>query len=357
MIQHVSEMGECVCFMTAGIVTYLRFARFLTGGRHMKRRIPEAAAQPAEAQRAVDRRALLIRGGAVAAGAAGAVAAGVAVAASAGAAVSDPVLQGEVNNAGTNVAATEITADNDPATPTPTLILTNTGGDAGSTEASPNLRLTPAATALVLPSSATAGGDLLAGGDGNLWFTHAIPNVGPVAATVHTDATDNLFVPLAAPNRILDTRSSAGRASVLDASGNLNSSGMLIGGKTIHVNLTSLVNFGEAVTANLTVTQPTGAGFITLWSGAVARPGTSVLNYTASATLSNLTVTGLAEFSATATDTIAIFANVTTHLILDVSGFAVANAGQVNPKFLASAMTPAARAQRARQAATRPRKF
>jgi hypothetical protein len=56
-------------------------------------------------------------------------------------------------------------------------------------------------------------------------------------------------VPLSAPNRILDTRSSAGRASILDASGNLNSSGMLIGGKTIHVNLTSLVNFANAVTA------------------------------------------------------------------------------------------------------------
>jgi hypothetical protein len=323
----------------------------------MKRRNPEVSAEPDEEQRRVDRRALLMRGGAVAVGAAGAVAAGVAVAAPAGAATSDPVLQGEVNDAGTNSAATEITADNDPATPTPTLVLTNTGGDTGSTEASPSLRLTPAASALVLPSSATSGGDLLAGGDGNLWFTHAIPTVGPVAATVHTDATDNLFVPLNAPNRILDTRSSAGRAAILDASGNLNSSGMLIGGKTIHVNLTSLVNFANAVTANLTVTGSKGAGFITLWSGAVARPGTSVLNYTAGQTLSNLTVTGLAEFSATATDTIAIFSNVTTHLILDVAGFAVGNAGQVNPKFLPSAMTAAARAQRARQALARPRKF
>ena len=215
----------------------------------MKRRNPEVSAEPGDEQRLVDRRALLMRGGAVAVGAAGAVAAGVAVAAPAGAAVSDPVLQGEVNSVGSNVAATEVTADNDPATPTPTLVLTNTGGDTGSTEASPNLRLTPAASALVLPASATAGGDLLAGGDGNLWFTHAIPNVGPVAATVHTDATDNLFVPLNGPNRILDTRSSAGRASILDASGNLNSSGLLIGGKTIHVNLTSLVNFANAVTA------------------------------------------------------------------------------------------------------------
>jgi hypothetical protein len=174
---------------------------------------------------------------------------------------------------------------------------------------------------------------------------------------VHTDVTDNLFVPLNAPNRILDTRSSAGRASILDASGNLNSSGMLIGGKTIHVNLTSLVNFGNAVTANLTVAGSTGAGFITLWSGATARPGTSVLNYAAGQTLSNLTVTGLAEFSTAATDTIAIFANVTTHLVLDVAGFAVGNFGQVNPKFVSSTMTPAARARRARQALATPRKF
>jgi hypothetical protein len=323
----------------------------------MKRRNHEVPAEAAGQLRPVGRRVLLMRGGAVAAGAAGAVAAGAAVASPAGAATGDPVLQGEVNNVGTNVAATEITADNAPATPTPTLILTNTGGDTSSTEASPNLRLTPAAAALIFPSSATVGGDVLAGGDGNLWFTHDFTDTGPFAATVHTDATDNLFVPLSAPNRILDTRSSAGRAAILDASGNLNSSGMLIGGKTIHLNLTSLVNFAEAVTANLTVTGAAGNGFVTLWSGAVARPGTSVLDYMADQTIANLTVSGLAEFSTAATDTIAIFANVTTHLILDVAGFAVGNAGQVNPKFLASAMTPAARAQRARKALTTPRKF
>jgi hypothetical protein len=323
----------------------------------MKRRNSEVSAEPADEQRPVDRRALLMRGGAVAVGAAGAVAAGVAIAAPAGAAVSDPVLQGEVNNVGTGVAATEITADNDPATPTPTLVLTNTGGNAGSTEASPSLRLTQAAAGLGLPSSATVGGDLMADGDGSLWFTHGIPGFGAFPATVHTDITDNLFVPLNAPVRILDTRSKAGRANILDASGNLNSSGMLIGGKTIHLNLTSLVNFANAVTANLSVAGSTGAGFITIWSGAVARPTTSVINFAAKQTLSNLTVTGLAEFSATATDTIAIFANVTVHLVLDVAGFAVGNAAQVNPKFLPAAMTTAARAQRARKALTQPRKF
>jgi hypothetical protein len=323
----------------------------------MKRRNPEASAEPEEA-RPVGRRALLMRGGAVAAGAAGVLAAGAAMASPAGAAVSDPVLQGEVNDVGTNVAATEITADNDPSTPTPTLILTNTGGDTSTTEASPNLRLTPAASALVLPAGGSVGGDVLAAGDGQLWFTHDFGSEGGVVpATVHTDATDNLFLPGAAPNRILDTRSSSGRANILDASGNLNSSGMLIGGKTIHVNLTSLVNFADAVTANLTVTQPTGSGFITLWSGAVARPTTSVIDYTEGQTIANLTVSGLAEFSQTATDTIAIFASVTTHLILDVTGFTVQNLSQINPAFLGGTMTANARAARARQAAVTPRKF
>jgi hypothetical protein len=323
----------------------------------MKRKNPEVSAEPGE-ERPVGRRALLVRGGAVAAGAAGALAASAALASPAGAAVSDAVLQGEVNDVGTDVAATEITADNDPSTPTPTLILTNTGGDTSTTEASPNLRLTPAASALVQPASGTVGGDVLVTGDGELWFTHDFGSEGGIVpATVHTDATDNLFLPGAAPSRVLDTRSSSGRANILDASGNLNSSGMLIGGKTIHVNLTSLVNLGNAVTANLTVTQPTAGGFITLWSGAVARPSTSVINFAKGQTIANLTVSGLAEFSTTATDTVAIFASVTTHLILDVTGFTVQNAGQINPAFLGGSQTASARAKRARKAATTARKF
>lgn len=311
-----------------------------------------------EDERPVGRRALLMRGGVIAAGAAGAVAAGAAVASPASAAAGDPVLQGEVNSGGTNVAATEITAGNAPSTPTPTLIVTNTGGDTTSTEASPNMRLTPAAAGLFIPAGDTVGGDLLATSDGELWFTHDFgSNGGVFPATVHTDATDNLFLPGVAPHRILDTRSSSGRAAILDASGNLNSSGMLIGGKTIHVNLTSLVNLADAVTANLTVTQPTGSGFITLWSGAVARPTASVIDYVKGQTIANLTVSGLAEFSATATDTVAIFASVTTHLILDVTGFTVGNAGQINPAFLGASNTASARAQRARRAAITQRKF
>ena len=166
------------------------------------------------------------------AGAVGVGLAGVAAAAPASAATGDAVLQGSINNVGTTVPATEVTAANDPSAPTPTVVLTNTGGNATTGEASPPLRLTPAAnSAFVVPASATVGGDMVATNDGNLWFTHAIPTVGPVAAAVHTDANSNSFVPLAAPKRMLDTRSSSGRANVLDPVGKFDSTGRLLAGR------------------------------------------------------------------------------------------------------------------------------
>jgi hypothetical protein len=311
----------------------------------------EPESQEETGDRAVGRRALLTRGGVVVAGVVGAGVAGAAVAAPASAATGDPVLQGKSNSVGTNQPATEVTVANDPATPTPTVVLTNTGGNATTFETSPSLRLTPAADAAFLfPANATAGGDMVATNDGNLWFTHAVPNVGTFPATVHTDANSNSFVPLAAPQRMLDTRTSGGRANVLDPSGKFDSTGRLLAGKTIHLDLSSLVFFADAVTANLTVTKPAALGHLTLWSGGVALPSTSSINYAAGQTIANLTVSGLAQFSQTATDTIAIFAFSTTHVILDVDGFTVGSFGQVNPAFLAPTMSRSARAQRAKQA-------
>jgi hypothetical protein len=310
-----------------------------------------AGSQQADEGRAVGRRALLTRGGVVVAGVVGAGVAGAAAAAPASAATGAPVVQGQSNNVGTNQPATEITVGNDPATPTPTAVLTNTGVNATTGEASPSLRLTPAtSSAPLFPASATVGGDLVATNDGNLWFTHAIPTVGPIAAPVHTDANSNSFVPLAAPTRMLDTRSTSGRANVLDPSGNLDSSGRLLGGKTIHINLSSLVFFGDAVTATLSAITPTATGFMILWSGAVAKPTAVSLNFIVGQSISNLTVSALAAFSQTATDTIAIHTTKTTHVLLDVAGFTVRNFGQVNPAFTAPTMSGTARAQRAKQA-------
>jgi hypothetical protein len=307
--------------------------------------------------RAVGRRALLTRGGVVVAGVVGAGVAGAAVAAPASASTGNPIVQGASNDAGTDpVATTEIKATNNTA-PTPSLALTNPGSRVVNTvpEATPPLRLTQ--SPVVNPSSTGVGGDMVATSDGNLWFTHSVPQpTGPPAvfpAIVHTDANAISFAPLAVPSRVLDTRTSAGRANVLDPTGKFDSTGRLLAGQIIHVDLTSLVNFGDGVTANLAVTSTANAGFLTLWSGVGARPNASSINFAGGATLSNLTVSGLAQFSATATDTIAIYAHSTTQVILDVVGFAVADLGLVLVPITAPAAS--ARAQRTRQAIARLR--
>src|SRR5229473_1344917 len=223
----------------------------------MRRRIPESSSDLAghaspiapgslelesrqvSEDRAVGRRALLTRGGVVVAGVVGAGVAGAAVAGPANAATGNPVVQGNVNSVGTDVAATEVTATNNLA-PTPTVIVTNPGSRVVNTitEATPPLRLTK--SPVVNPSSTGVGGDMVATSDGELWFTHGIP-MGNFPAIVHTDLNSNSFVPLAAPHRILDTRASTGRKTVLDPTGKFDSTGRLLAGKTIHINLTSLV--------------------------------------------------------------------------------------------------------------------
>lgn len=280
--------------------------------------------------RRVGRRALLT-GGAMVAGVVGAGAALTAAAAPASAATGSALLQGAKNTASSvNDPATEIAATSTSA-PTPTLVLTNTGSPATS-KASPPLRITPAAPGLYEPSDATVGGDMLATNDGNLWFTHNNPGDQPVKATVHTDATANSFVPLTAPYRILDTRNSAGRANVLNASGNLDSQGRLLAGHTIHIDLSALVWNGDAVTSNLTIIGPLAGGWALVWPGSGTRPNSSSIAFAKGQAIANLTVCGIDHSyssSSKVTDTIAITSAQTTHVILDVAGFYVGNIGWV----------------------------
>jgi len=270
------------------------------------------------------------------------------------AATGDPVLQGSVNTVTAGAAATEIEAASG-TTATPTLILSNSGST-GTAEASPTLRLAPAASSLVVPSASTVGGDLVATGDGNLWFTHGTSS-GPVPAVVHTDANASSFVPLTAPVRILDTRSATLRKSIIDGSGKLASSGQLLAGKTIHINLTSLVSFGYALSVNLTVTGTEGGGDATVWPGG-AVPNASSINFQKGWTIANMIVSGIDAYNSSISDSIAITTTVTTHVILDIAGFYVADFAQVNPKnsiFGSSSASPsssssASRAQQAHSA-------
>jgi hypothetical protein len=312
--------------------------------------LPEPEARQ-HAPGGVRRRTLLTRGGIVVASVAGASMAGAAIAGPADAATGDPVAQNEVNSAGSSSTPTELDAANDTA---PAFILTNTGVDTTNNGAGPNLRLTPSAATGDEPTASTAGGDLTATGDGTLWFTHDFTGeTTPIfPAPVHTDATADVYAPLSAPVRMVDTRSSAGRKNIVNATGNLDSSGRLLKGHTIYVNLDTLVVFADAMFANLTVTKAAAAGFLTLWSGAGNVPDASSINFGANQTLSNFVTSGLAEYSSTILNVIAINASETTHVILDVAGFAVPGFEYVKVDLAAaaSASSRAARLQRARQA-------
>jgi hypothetical protein len=279
------------------------------------------------------RRALLTRGGVVAAGVVGAGAVATAVAGPASAQTGDPVLMNTANDAGTSTTSTELDADNDT---TPTFILNNTGTDSvtvsGTTTvyAGPNLQLTPSTAAGSAPSPSAAGGNLTTTGSGPytgaLWFTHDFGGTPAdiVSAPVHTEATANVYAPLATPTRILDTRSASLRTNIINPSGNLDSSGRLKAGKTILINLDNQVAFAETVFANITVTDMVAAGFLTVWSGAGSVPVTSTIDFGSGVTLANFLASAIAEYTAGSTtydNVIAIYAKETTHVILDVAGF------------------------------------
>ncbi len=311
---------------------------------------PSETDEPDEGKRSLGRRALLTRGSVVAAAVVGAGAVAAAVAGPASAAAGDPVLQDTVNDAGTSATPTELDADNDT---TPAFILTNTGVDTSTTPsgAGPNLRLTPSAE--TEPTASTVGGDLTATLGGLLWFTHnfsttATPDI--VSAPVHTEATANVYAQLEAAVRILDTRSASGRTNIVNASGNLDSSGRLKTGKTIYINLDSQVYLAEAVFANLTVTGMAAAGYLTVWSGAGTRPTASAIDFGATGSLCNFLASGVAEYSTTILNVIAIYAEATTHVILDVAGFTMP--GFEYAKFTSATTNEArnARLQRAQQA-------
>jgi hypothetical protein len=297
----------------------------------------------------VGRRTLLTRGGVVAAGVVGAGAVAAAVAGPASAAAGDPVLQDTVNSAGTSATPTELDADNDT---TPAFILTNTGVDASNEGSGPNLRLTPSTASGEEPTAATVGGDLTATGNGLVWFTHNFGGTPAdiVSAPMHTEATANVYAQLEGAVRLLDTRSASGRANIVNASGNLDSAGRLEAGKTIYINLDSQVYFAEAVFANITVTGMAGAGYLTVWSGAGTRPTASAIDFGASGSLCNFLASGVAEYSTTILNVVAIYAEATTHVLLDVAGFTVP--GFEYTKFTAATTNSArnARLQRAQQA-------
>jgi cysteine-rich secretory family protein len=119
------------------------------------------------------------------------------------------------------------------------------------------------------------------------------------------------FAPLP-PARIVDTRITLGTTSRL--------AGQVA--RRIQITGTGVVPpAAKAVFANVTVTNPAGSGFLTMWNCSTARPDVSTLNFSP-----NETVANAATIPLDSTGGVCAFSNVSTDLVIDVSGHYSASA-------------------------------
>ncbi|MFW5475137.1 hypothetical protein ACOCJ5_17635 [Knoellia sp. CPCC 206450] len=81
-----------------------------------------------------------------------------------------------------------------------------------------------------------------------------------------------------APKRVLDTRSALGTSSTSKVGP----------GREVVLDITDLPAGAEAVTLNVTATQPTAPSYVTVWPANASRPNASSLNFTTGQTVPNL---------------------------------------------------------------------
>ncbi|GAB3949872.1 hypothetical protein GCM10027614_49340 [Micromonospora vulcania] len=252
---------------------------------------------------------------------------GAAAALPAEAAPGDPVLQGSDNNA---VNATTLRSSSNTAT----LRLANgkvITEPNGRVLTAPTLRLTPNGEGL---SSSAEVGSIGLDTAGNIWAaTGRYEEYGKVDR-VHTSTNSNRIVPVI-PQRVLDTRTAQGRVNIYepdnpDAPVNLDSAGRLLGGHTIEINLARYVYISEATFGTVTAVGSLAAGFLQIFPGGLPRPTTfATLNFETGRTMSNGFMSGV-NWS---TDRISVYAQRTTHVVIDVVAFVI-GFGQVYPQIL-----------------------
>jgi hypothetical protein len=147
-----------------------------------------------------------------------------------------------------------------------------------------------------------------------------------------TPTVPGAFVPVA-PGRALDTR--AGKQIGVPHAGPEST------GTTLTVNLAGHngVPAGSATpiaaVLNVTVTQPTGSGYVTVFPAATALPGVSNVNYTAGQTVANLVVVPLNDGAVS----LHVTTTGTVQLIADVAGYFTNGSGS-NPVGVYQSITP-----------------
>jgi hypothetical protein len=285
---------------------------------------PAGAAPDDGAGEAFSRRRLLRRAGLVAAGAAGATLAAPGLAGRAAATNGDPVVVGGTH---TGTQPTSLTASG----AGPTLRLESTGTGAP-------LRLAD------LRASAPSSIDL---GDLFQYSGFFYDSDGPESSYLVHDSYFSNFLGLSSPFRILDTRAaqasdqSWGRTRIVDPIGKFDSVGRLRGGQTITLRLDDIASGAQGITGNFAVTDSTTQGYITAWNTGAPRPLASLVNFASGQTIANFAIVPIG-LDASDRDAISIFAQATTHVILDANGIVAPHPFVFNQEALAPASFRAA---------------
>ncbi|MEV4725859.1 hypothetical protein [Micromonospora humida] len=120
-------------------------------------------------------------------------------------------------------------------------------------------------------------------------------SVGPVSDMAFSTSNATMLVPVA-PTRLLDTRSAAGRARLLEGVGRIDARGRVLAGTLLIVHLRDIVEYGDGMLGNITVADTTQGGFATVW-GTGSLPTASTINWwTAGQLLSNGVITQLGGY-------------------------------------------------------------
>jgi hypothetical protein len=123
------------------------------------------------------------------------------------------------------------------------------------------------------------------------------------------------------PVRLLETRS--GVPPTVD--GQFTNTGVIRAGGTIELPVGGrggIPGNARAASLNITATQPSGPGFVTVYPCGSARPNASTVNFSGGQTIANSVVAALGSGGR-----VCLFSNTTTHLIVDANGFYPSNSG------------------------------
>ncbi|TPW14194.1 MAG: hypothetical protein FD127_1579 [Acidimicrobiaceae bacterium] len=141
----------------------------------------------------------------------------------------------------------------------------------------------------------------------------------------HTNATTHLVTDIngyypagtsftsLAPARLMDTRASGITIDSIAAG-----IGARTSGTVTELQITGRAGIpadASAVVLNVTVTEPTAAGFVTIYPCGTAIPNSSNLNYTTTATIANAVIAKLGPGGKICNT------NATTHLVTDINGY------------------------------------